>query len=191
MREEINGTVVLDRAMEQTEHNSVALQGNEQVQVETVAVVHTPVEVKTKPFYDFIKRTVDIFVSLICLTVGLPVYLIIAIAIMIDDWGNPFFVQMRTGKNGKHFKMYKFRTMYKDAEKRRSELLSQNEADGPIFKIANDPRVTRVGKFLRKTSLDEAAQVINVLMNDMTIVGERDIIETTKKNAGFSRVVAA
>ena len=133
------------------------------------------VQVKRKPLYDFVKRTFDIVVSLICLTVGLPVYLILILAIVIDDPGNPFFVQKRTGLNGRTFRMVKLRTMYKDAEKRRSELLAQNEADGPIFKITNDPRVTRVGKFLRKTSLDETTQVINILLNDMTIVGPRPL----------------
>ena len=144
-------------------------------EIVAVAPTRERVRVEPKPLYDFVKRAFDIVVALICLTVGLPVYLIMILAIVIDDPGNPFFVQERVGLNGRVFKMVKLRTMRKDAEKRRADLLSQNEADGPIFKIENDPRVTRVGKFLRKTSLDETAQVINILLNDMTIVGPRPL----------------
>ena len=153
-----------------------------------VAVAAPPkewIKVKRKPLYDFIKRTFDIVVSLICLTVGLPVYLIMILAIVIDDPGNPFFVQERVGLNGRVFKMVKLRTMRKDAEQIKINLANQNEYKSVHFKIENDPRVTKVGKFLRKTSLDETPQVLNLL------TGERDIIETTKKNVGFSRVVAA
>ena len=176
MSEELNGTVLLERPVEQVEQPTpVAVQTVSQPKAAVGTVVHTPIEVKPKPVYDFVKRLFDIVVSLICLTVGLPVYLIVALAIVIDDSGNPFYVQMRTGKNGRKFKMYKFRSMYKDAEKRRAELLSQNEADGPIFKIANDPRVTKVGRFIRKTSIDELPQLFNILKGDMTIVGPRPL----------------
>ena len=176
MSEEFNTTVLLERPVEQVEQPTpVAVQTVNKPTSVAETVVHTPIEVKPKPVYDFVKRLFDIVVSLICLTVGLPVYLIVALAIVIDDPGNPFYVQMRTGKNGRKFKMYKFRSMYKDAEKRRAELLSQNEADGPIFKIANDPRVTKVGRFIRKTSIDELPQLLNILKGDMTIVGPRPL----------------
>ena len=177
LNEELNGAVMLDRPLEQVneqpKYSEVQIKPQSQPMSETV--IHMPVKVQPKLAYEFFKRLFDIVVSLICLTVGLPIYVIIALAVVIDDPGSPFFVQMRTGKNGRKFKMYKFRTMYKDAEKQRDELLTLNEADGPIFKITNDPRVTRVGKFLRKTSLDETAQVINLLLNDMTIVGPRPL----------------
>lgn len=160
-------------------------------QVVTAAPPKEWIEVKPKPVYDFVKRAFDIVVSLICLTVGLPVYLIMILAIVIDDPGNPFFVQERVGLNGRVFKMVKLRTMRKDAEQIKVNLAEQNEYESVHFKIKNDPRVTRVGKFLRATSLDETPQAINILLSQMTVIGERDIIETTKKNVGFSRVVAA
>lgn len=159
-------------------------------QVVTAAPPKEWIEVKPKPVYDFVKRAFDIVVSLICLTVGLPVYLIMILAIVIDDPGNPFFVQERVGLNGRVFKMVKLRTMRKDAEQIKVNLAEQNEYESVHFKIKNDPRVTRVGKFLRATSLDETPQAINILLSQMTVIGERDIIETTKKNVGFSRVVA-
>lgn len=128
-----------------------------------------------KPVYDFLKRAFDIFFSLAVLIFLCPVLIISAIAIMIDDFGNPFFVQERSGKNNKTFKMIKFRTMYKDAEKRRNELLADNEANGPIFKIADDPRVIRIGKFMRAFSIDEIPQFINVLIGNMSVVGPRPL----------------
>ena len=133
------------------------------------------IEVTPKPLYDFVKRTFDILVSLLCLTVGIPVYLIIILAILIDDLGNPFFVQERVGLNGRVFRMIKFRTMYRDADSHKSEL--KNECESNVhFKIKNDPRITKVGRFLRATSLDETPQVINVLLNHMSIVGPRAYI---------------
>ena len=145
-----------------------------------VAVTAPPkewIKVKRKPLYDFTKRTFDIVVSLICLTVGLPVYLIMILAIVIDDPGNPFFVQERVGLNGRTFHMVKLRTMYKDAEKHKCEL--KNECASDVhFKMKNDPRITRVGRFLRATSLDETTQAINVLLNSMSVVGPRSYISS-------------
>jgi lipopolysaccharide/colanic/teichoic acid biosynthesis glycosyltransferase len=128
-----------------------------------------------KRAYNFAKRAMDIICSLAAIIVFSPLLLIIAIAIMADDFGNPVFAQKRTGKDGKEFLMLKFRSMYKDAEKRRAELLQYNEADGPIFKLKNDPRVTKVGAFIRRTSLDELLQLFNVLVGSMTIVGPRPL----------------
>ena len=102
-------------------------------------------------------------------------FLVVSIVIMADDFGNPFFVQERTGMNSKIFKMIKFRSMRLNAEKERNDLLAHNEADGPIFKIADDPRVTRVGRFIRKTSIDELPQLINILKGDMSIIGPRPL----------------
>lgn len=177
MSEELNGTVLLERPVEQVEQSvPVAVQTVSQPKAAVGTVVHTPIEVKPKPVYDFFKRVFDIVVSLICLTVGLPVYLIIALAIVIDDPGNPFFVQDRVGKNGKVFKMVKFRSMRKDAEQIKVNLAKQNEYASVHFKIENDPRVTKVGKFLRKTSLDETPQVLNLLTGSMTVIGPRPFI---------------
>lgn len=177
MSEELNGTMLLERPVEQVEQSApVAVQTVSQPKAAVGTVVHTPIEVKPKPVYDFFKRVFDIVVSLICLTVGLPVYLIIALAIVIDDPGNPFFVQDRVGKNGKVFKMVKFRSMRKDAEKIKVNLAEQNEYASVHFKMENDPRVTKVGKFLRKTSLDETPQAINILLSQMTVIGPRAFI---------------
>lgn len=111
---------------------------------------------KTRHGYRCLRRFQDILFSLIAIIVLSPVMLITVISIIIDDpKGGPVFSQIRVGKNGKEFKMYKFRSMVVDAEDRLKELLEENEMDGPVFKIADDPRITRVGKFIRKTSIDE------------------------------------
>ena len=130
---------------------------------------------KRKPIYDFFKRVFDIVFSTLALILLSPLFLVVSIIILLEDFGNPFFLQVRTGYNGKKFKMIKLRSMHKNAESKRAELLQQNEANGPIFKIENDPRVTKVGRFLRKTSIDELPQLINVLKGDMSIVGPRPL----------------
>ena len=137
--------------------------------------IYTPIYTP-KPIFDFFKRVFDVFASLICIVVGLPVYLIIAAVIIIDDPGNPFFAQERVGLNGKHYMCLKWRSMYMDAEARKAELAQQNEYDSVHFKMANDPRITRVGHFLRKTSLDETAQFLNILFNDMSFIGPRPFV---------------
>lgn len=124
--------------------------------------------------YRFAKRAFDIVFSLLVFALLWWVYVIVALAIKLDDPKGPvFFVQERVGKDGKSFNMYKFRSMYVDAEKRLAELQSLNEKDGPVFKIREDPRITRVGKVIRKTSLDEMPQFLNVLLGNMSIVGPR------------------
>lgn len=146
---------------------------NETEEKEQLAeAIYTPIYTP-KPIFDFFKRVFDVFASLICIVVGLPVYLIIAAVIIIDDPGNPFFAQERVGLNGKHYMCLKWRSMYMDAEARKAELAQQNEYDSVHFKMANDPRITRVGHFLRKTSLDETAQFLNILFNDMSFIGPR------------------
>lgn len=129
---------------------------------------------KTRHGYRWLRRFQDILFSLIAIIVLSPVMLITVISIIIDDpKGGPVFSQIRVGKNGKEFKMYKFRSMVVDAEDRLKELLEENEMDGPVFKIADDPRITRVGKFIRKTSIDELPQLFNVLKGDMSLIGPR------------------
>lgn len=132
--------------------------------------------IKHKPVYEFVKRGFDIIVSLICLTVGLPVYLIIMLAIVIEDPGNPFFVQERIGLRGQPFRMVKFRTMYKGADSLKSELMKKNEYESVHFKIEDDPRITKLGRFLRATSLDETAQAINLLTGSMSVIGPRPFV---------------
>lgn len=124
--------------------------------------------------YRFAKRTFDIAFSLLVLALFWWVYVIVAIAIKVDDPAGPvFFVQERMGKDEKPFNMFKFRSMYADAEERLAELKELNEKDGPVFKIKDDPRITRVGRFIRKTSIDELPQFFNVLLGNMSIVGPR------------------
>ena len=97
----------------------------------------------------------------------------VALAIRLDSPGPIFFAQTRIGKNGRRFKIYKFRSMYIDAEERKKELASQNEMQGLMFKMENDPRITKVGKFIRKTSIDELPQFFNIVKGDMSLVGTR------------------
>lgn len=131
--------------------------------------------------FRFVKRLFDVAFSLLVLALFWWLYLIVAIAIFMDDHGPVFFRQERVGKDGKHFRMWKFRSMYVDAEDRLAELKDLNEKDGPVFKIKDDPRVTRVGHFIRKTSLDELPQFFNVIKGDMSIVGPRPAIPSETK----------
>jgi len=119
------------------------------------------------------KRICDIVLTLAGLPLLLPVFLLTAIAIRIDSPGPVFFTQNRVGLHKRRFKMYKFRSMVTDAEERIKELEHLNEASGPNFKIKHDPRMTRVGRFIRKTSIDELPQLFNVLLGDMSLVGPR------------------
>ena len=120
------------------------------------------------------KRLFDIFFATLILLGFLPLMIIIAIVIVIDDpSAGPFFKQKRVGRHGEEFYMYKFRTMRPDAEKIIEQLKDQNEMEGPVFKMKDDPRITRVGKILRKLSLDELMQFFNVFKGDMTLVGPR------------------
>lgn len=124
--------------------------------------------------YWFFRRGQDILFSGIALIMLSPILLITALAVWLDDpHGSPIFKQLRCGRDGKPFKMYKFRSMYMDAEKKLEELLQNNEMDGPAFKIKDDPRITRVGHFIRKTSIDELPQLWNIFRGDMSIVGPR------------------
>jgi exopolysaccharide biosynthesis polyprenyl glycosylphosphotransferase len=119
------------------------------------------------------KRTFDLAFASLCLVISLPVIALAALAIRLESPGPVFFRQDRIGLDGRRFKMTKLRTMVCDAEERRGELLELNEADGPLFKIREDPRITRVGRFLRKSSIDEIPQFWNVLRGDMSVVGPR------------------
>lgn len=124
--------------------------------------------------YWVLRRAQDIVFSLLALILLAPLALLISLAIVLDSPGDgAIFRQRRVGRDGKLFWLYKFRTMCPDAEEQLNELLSQNQMDGPVFKIKGDPRITRVGRFLSKTSLDELPQLLNVLQGDMSIVGPR------------------
>lgn len=125
-------------------------------------------------FYSIAKRTIDIAGAAMGLIVLSPLFLVIALLIKIEDpKGSVFFYQTRIGKNEKPFRMYKFRSMVTNAEEKLKELLDKNEISGAMFKMKDDPRITRVGKFIRKTSIDELPQLYNVLRGDMSLVGPR------------------
>ncbi|MDF7671883.1 sugar transferase [Lactobacillus sp. ESL0701] len=150
--------------------------------------------INERNLYLFFKRSFDIVLSLIALIILSPVFFVIAVAIKLDK-GSPgpvFYSQIRIGKNGHKFKMYKFRSMVVDADEQFSALLHKNEIAGAMFKMKNDPRVTKVGRIIRKHSLDELPQLWNVLKGDMTLVGprpplEREITEYT--NFDMQRLV--
>jgi exopolysaccharide biosynthesis polyprenyl glycosylphosphotransferase len=120
-----------------------------------------------------IKRAIDAAISVAVLAILFPVLLLIALIIKLTSPGPVFFVQNRVGMNQRQFKLYKFRSMVADAEERKSSLLHLNERDGPAFKIDNDPRITPIGRFIRKTSIDELPQLFNVLSGEMSLVGPR------------------
>jgi exopolysaccharide biosynthesis polyprenyl glycosylphosphotransferase len=120
-----------------------------------------------------LKRVLDVIFSSLFFLFLSPFLLVIAIAIKLESHGPVFYASERIGKKGRVFRCYKFRTMVRDAEKRRTEIMHMNERDGVLFKITNDPRITRLGRFLRKYSLDELPQFINVLKGDMSVVGPR------------------
>lgn len=129
---------------------------------------------KENKVYCTVKRLQDIFLSAIALIILFPILIIIALIIVIDDpHGGAIYAQTRVGKDGKHFRFFKFRTMFADADSRLEFLIDHNEMDGPAFKMKDDPRITRVGRFFRKSALDELPQLINVLLGDMSIVGPR------------------
>jgi exopolysaccharide biosynthesis polyprenyl glycosylphosphotransferase len=120
-----------------------------------------------------VKRVMDVVGSACLLALSSPMLALAALAIKLDSKGPVLFRQIRCGMNGRHFRIVKLRTMEVDAEERKAELMELNEMDGPVFKIRNDPRVTRVGRFLRRWSIDELPQFWNVLVGDMSLVGPR------------------
>lgn len=125
------------------------------------------------PADELIKRMIDIVVSIAVLIIALPIVFVVAILIRLESPGSPIFSQNRIGKDGKSFVMYKLRSMRISAEKEKESLYKHNEADGPLFKIREDPRVTRIGRFIRRVSIDELLQFLNVLKGDMSVVGPR------------------
>jgi len=141
-------------------------------------------EYEKKPRYFIIKTIIDIIGALCGIILLSPVMLVVAILIKIDSKGPVFFAQQRVGKDGREFMMYKFRSMCLDAEFFLDKLKDRNEMSGPMFKIKEDPRVTKVGKFIRKTSIDELPQLFNILKGEMSLVGPRPSLP--KEVAGFT-----
>lgn len=123
--------------------------------------------------YEIGKRIFDLVMSALALLILSPVFLAVAIAIKIEDGGSVFYTSTRLTKGGREFKMYKFRSMCMDAEKKLDSLMVHNEMKGPAFKMRGDPRITKVGKFIRRTSIDELPQLLNIIKGDMSIIGPR------------------
>lgn len=139
-----------------------------------IAIDYSDVLVKESILYSITKRLIDIVGSLCGIILLSPLFLIVAILIKLEDpKGKVFFAQDRNGRYPKTFKMYKFRSMVHNAEDLLKDLMDRNEQTGPVFKINDDPRITKVGKFIRKTSIDELPQLFNVLKGDMSLVGPR------------------
>jgi len=137
-------------------------------------VVAAEIEIQSRPRSSLVlKRTIDVVGSLLGLTLLLPLFILIALAVRLTSRGPALFVQDRCGIRGRVFRFYKFRTMVQDAEERRAQLAHLNEMNGPVFKIERDPRVTLLGRLLRKFSLDELPQLWNVFKGDMSLVGPR------------------
>lgn len=137
----------------------------EELQVEII--------IEKSQIYYVVKRLIDIISSILGLILLSPVLLIVGILIRLESKGPVIFRQKRVGKDGRLFKLYKLRSMVVDAEEIKKSLLRQNEMSGPMFKMKNDPRVTKVGSFIRKTSIDELPQLLNVLKGEMSLVGPR------------------
>lgn len=127
---------------------------------------------KSKGYFIF-KRIIDIFGSMFGIIILSPIMIIVAILIKLESKGSVIFSQDRVGKNGKLFKMYKFRSMVQNAEELLDKLKDKNEMSGPMFKMKDDPRITKIGKFIRKTSMDELPQLFNILKGEMSLVGPR------------------
>lgn len=152
-------------------------------------VVVNKERVERRFFYHFFKRFFDILLSIIGIILLTPVFIITAILIEVDNPDGPIiYSQIRIGKDGRLFKMYKFRSMVVDADKKLKKLLDQNEVEGAMFKIKSDPRITKVGHILRKYSIDELPQLLNVLKGDMALVGPRPpLIREIKKYTKYDK----
>jgi exopolysaccharide biosynthesis polyprenyl glycosylphosphotransferase len=135
-----------------------------------------------------LKRALDLAVAGMALLVTAPLMILTAALIKLDSPGPVLFRQVRVGKDGEHFSCFKFRSMYIDAEQRKAELMARNEADGPVFKMKNDPRITRVGRVIRKLSIDELPQLFNVLRGEMSLVGPRPALPSEVATYTFDQI---
>lgn len=150
-----------------------SLEGEEFMASSRITLLN-PDKIDSQKGYLFIKRFFDIVASFFALILLLPLFLVVAILIKLEESRGPvFYSQIRVGRNGKKFRMYKFRSMCIDADQKLKDLLSKNEVEGAMFKMKDDPRITKIGKWIRKTSVDELPQLWNVLLGDMSLVGPR------------------
>ena len=146
--------------------------------MESKTVLLNKDKIRSRFIYHSMKRLFDIVAAACGIVILSPLMIIIAVLIKAEDHGPIFYKQVRVGKNGKTFKMYKFRSMFVNADKVLDKLKEQNDVDGPMFKMKDDPRVTKIGHFIRKHSLDELPQFLNVLKGDMSLVGPRPPLPT-------------
>ena len=161
--------------MEARKHTEPDLQPLSEEQLTTEKPLFDREEVLySKRRYWFVRRAQDIILSLLAILVLWPLLLLVAVIIVIDSPGaGPIYSQIRVGRDGKEFRFFKFRSMRPNADKYLENLLNQNEMDGPVFKIKDDPRITRFGHIIRRTGIDELPQLFNILMGDMSVVGPR------------------
>lgn len=154
----------------------------------TKQLVKTTKEISNKKVYTYIKRVLDIILATIGLVILLPVFLILGIIIKIDSKGPVFFAHNRVGKNGKSFKMYKFRTMHKNAQDMIKDFNEEQMKEWKEnYKLTNDPRITKVGNILRKTSIDELPQIWNIIKGDLSIIGPRPVIDEELEKYGENK----
>ncbi len=137
------------------------------------AAVRVPVEREVPQWWPALKRATDLALGCVLLILAAPIVALAAIAILFVTGGTPFFAQERVGMNGRRFKMFKLRTMVAGAHAMRDSVMHLNEVDGPVFKIRNDPRLHPLGHFLRRSSIDELPNLVNVIVGDMSLVGPR------------------
>ncbi|WP_343839012.1 sugar transferase [Salinibacillus aidingensis] len=151
--------------------------------------IHEQIQTNNKTSYLFFKRAIDILGSIFGIIILSPLFLMVSLLIKIEDSKGPvIFKQKRIGKDETSFYMYKFRSMVSNAEELKEKLIEQNEATGPVFKIKEDPRVTRIGRFIRRTSIDELPQLFNVLKGEMTLVGPRPpLVDEVKEYTSYER----
>lgn len=150
------------------------LRAKDRAEIDSDVPLQSVLSTPKRTGYLFAKRVFDISFSLLALATLSPFLLLISLLIWLDDpMSSPVYISERCGKDGVTFTFFKFRSMVFNADKQIDQLAKHNEADGPVFKIKDDPRITRIGRFLRKTSLDELPQLLNVLLGDMSIVGPR------------------
>ena len=157
-----------------------------QGKIENISIVRVKnnEKIKNKP-YIYVKRGIDVILSTIALVVLSPLFLILAILIKLDSKGPVFFLHTRIGKNGKNIKIYKFRTMVTNAEELIKEFTPEQMKEyKENYKLTNDPRITKIGKFLRKTSLDELPQLINIINGDLSIIGPRPVVKDELEKYG-------
>jgi exopolysaccharide biosynthesis polyprenyl glycosylphosphotransferase len=166
----------------------------ENLKDENIGSRNTPNSFDDKKMYFVVKRLIDILGSSIGLIFLSPVLIVVTLLIKFESKGPVIFSQQRVGQFGRTFKMYKFRSMVQNAEQLLSQLKEKNEMSGPMFKMKDDPRITGVGRFIRKTSIDELPQIINILVGDMSLVGPRPMIlpiynKLNERQKGRSKVL--